>query len=81
MLNRAWATDIRGARTVQAILGFLRVDELVRGMVLQPDTEDHFVWRFGSDGVYTASSAYRAIFFSSVKLRGCQAMQKYPAVS
>jgi hypothetical protein len=64
---------------VQVILGYLRVDLLVRGIELQPGTKDRFVWRFRPDGVYSASSAYRAMFFGSVKLRGAKQLWKASA--
>jgi hypothetical protein len=79
LINRAWASDIRGPRTVQVILGYLRVDQLVRGIELQPGTEDRFVWRFRPNGVYSASSAYRAMFFGSVKLRSAKQLWKASA--
>jgi len=79
VVNRAWVSDIRGARTVQVILGYLLVDELLRGIQLQPATDDRFVWRFGPDGVYSASSAYQAMFYGSTKLRGAKQLWKASA--
>jgi hypothetical protein len=66
--NRAWVTDIRGAPTVQVILGYLHVYDLLQGVQLQLDVQDRFVWRFSADVVYLASSAYKAIFIGSIKL-------------
>jgi hypothetical protein len=79
LANRAWAADIRGARTVQVILGYLHVDQLLQAFQLQPGVEDRFVWRFGPDGAYSASSAYRAMFFGSTKLRGARQLWKASA--
>lgn len=79
--GRAWARDIKGPRTVQVILGYVQVDALIRDVHLQPGVEDRFVWRFSTDGVYSASSAYRAMFYGSVKLRGATQLWKAPAPS
>ncbi|XP_066371097.1 uncharacterized protein [Miscanthus floridulus] len=70
--DRAWARDIRGVPTVQVILGNLHVCDLLQGVQLQLDVQDRFVCRFSADGVYSASSAYKAMFIGSVKLRGAK---------
>lgn len=66
---------------MQVILGYLQVDELIRGIELQTGTDDRFVWRLGPDGVYSASSAYRTMFYGSTKLRGAKQLWKALAPS
>ena len=77
--NRAWVTDIRGAPTVQVILCYLHVYELLQGFQLQLAVQDRFCWRFSADGVYSASSAYKAMFIGSVRLRGAKQLWKASA--
>jgi len=70
-MNR-WARDIKGALTVQVICQFLRVWHKLQGVVLQPLQADRFVWKWSSDGKYSASSAYRAFFNGSTALLGAR---------
>jgi hypothetical protein len=77
--NRAWVTDIRGAPTVQVIMEYLRVWELMEGVQLQQAVDDRFCWRFSADGVYSASSAYKAMFIGSTRLRGAKELWKTSA--
>ena len=64
---------------VQVILGYLHVYDLLQGVQLQLDVQDRFIWRFSVDGVYSASSAYKAMFIGSVKLRGAKQLWKASA--
>lgn len=75
----AWVSDIRGAMTVQVLLDYLCIWELVETVVLRPDVQDKFIWQFGPDGVYSASSDYRAMFIGSVQLRGAKQLWKASA--
>lgn len=38
--------------------------------------EDRFIWRFSADGTYSASSAYRAMFTGTIRLRGAKHLWK-----
>lgn len=67
LTNNAWVSDIQGAQTVQVIVEYL---------VLIPEVKDKFIWRFGSDGVYSASSACKAMFVGSTHLRGAKQLWK-----
>jgi hypothetical protein len=40
--NRGWVADIKGALTVQVLIEFLKVWELVEDIVLHPNVPDHF---------------------------------------
>jgi hypothetical protein len=65
--NRGWVADIKGALTVQVLIEFLKVWELVEGIVLHPDVPDHFSWKFSSSGQYSSKSAYNTMFTGSIK--------------
>lgn len=42
--NRRWVEDIRGALTVQVIVEYLRIWDLVDDLVLQQDVPDQHKW-------------------------------------
>jgi hypothetical protein len=57
--NRGWVADIKGALTVQVLIEFLKVWELVEGIVLHPDVPDHFSWKFSSSGQYSSTGSIK----------------------
>lgn len=65
--NRGWVVDVKGALTVQVFIEFLKVWELVEGIVLHPNVPDHFSWKFSSSGQYSRKSAYNMMFIGSIK--------------
>jgi len=44
LVNRGWVADIRGALSVQVLVEYLQVWDLVDGLILQQDTPDQFRW-------------------------------------
>jgi hypothetical protein len=44
--------------------------EKLESVVLRPHVGDRFVWKWTSDGVYSASSAYRSFFLGMSSLLG-----------
>jgi len=64
---RGWVADIKGALTVQVLIEFLKVWELVDGIVLHPNARDHFSWKFSSSDQYSSKSAYNTMFIGSIK--------------
>ena len=69
-LPHAWARDITGAPTLQVLVEYLNVWDLVESVVLQPGSADKLIWRWSSDGVYSATSAYRALFLGVLHGQG-----------
>jgi len=63
--NRSWILDIQGARTVGVIVDFLHLWDLLLDFQLQPEIEDRHIWRFSSNGQYSAKSAYDGFFLGS----------------
>lgn len=59
--------DIRGALTVQVLLEYLKIWELVDGVILQPYVSDQFIWNMSQSGMYTCRSAYKAFFLGTVR--------------
>ncbi|WVZ50728.1 hypothetical protein U9M48_001955 [Paspalum notatum var. saurae] len=67
LASRRWVTDIRGALTVQVLVEYLKIWELVDGVILQPEVPDQFSWRLTQSGLYTCKSAYEAFFVGTIK--------------
>ncbi|WVZ66318.1 hypothetical protein U9M48_015558, partial [Paspalum notatum var. saurae] len=63
LTNRRWVKDIRGALTVQVLVEYVKVWE----MVDDPGVPDHFRWRFTQSGQYSCKSAYQSFFLGTVK--------------
>ncbi|WVZ82995.1 hypothetical protein U9M48_030188 [Paspalum notatum var. saurae] len=67
LTNRRWVTDIRGALTVQVLVEYLKIWEMVDDVTLQPGVPDQFLWRFTHSGQYSCQSAYQAFFLGAIK--------------
>ena len=65
--NRSWVQDIKGPRTVEVLLEYFRIWDMVDGFVLQPESPDQYRWKFTQDGTYSSKSAYAAFFEGSIK--------------
>jgi hypothetical protein len=65
--NRSWVQDIRGARTVEVLLDYLHVWDMVDGIILHPEIPDRYIWKLTNDGSYSSKSAYAAFFLGSIK--------------
>ena len=47
-INRAWVRNIRGVLTVQVVVEYLRLGEVLEAVVLRPQADDRFCWRLFS---------------------------------
>ena len=60
-----WISDIRGALSVQVLVEYLYLWDLLSIVELQPEVEDIHIWRFSNSGIYTTKSAYEAFFIGA----------------
>ena len=67
LLNGKWVEDIKGALTVQILVEYLQIWDLVDGLTLQQDVPDQFRWKFTQSGLYSSKLAYAAFFFGTIK--------------
>jgi hypothetical protein len=65
LINHAWIADIKGARTIGIIVEFLHLWDIIADTELQPQREDKHIWRFSSNGQYSAKSAYEGFFLGA----------------
>lgn len=77
--NRAWVRHITGPRTMRLINEFLSLWAMVEQVQLTPGVPDTFAWCWSSDGVYSAASAYGAMFAGSSAPLGAKLIWKTAA--
>jgi hypothetical protein len=77
--DRRWVRDICRAITVQVLRYYLRVWSLLSSVSLQPGQPDRFQWKWSSDGIYRASTTYRAFFNGATNLPGARELWKVRA--
>jgi len=53
--------------TVDVMIEYFQIWDMVDGFILHPETPDQFRWKFSQDGSYTSKSAYAAFFEGSIK--------------
>ena len=65
--DRIWIADIRGALSVQVLVEYLQLWNLVDNLELQQDVPDQLSWRLSKHGTYSSKSAYEAYFTGTIK--------------
>ncbi|WVZ94677.1 hypothetical protein U9M48_040542 [Paspalum notatum var. saurae] len=65
--DRSWVHDIRGALSVQVLVEYLQLWNLIDNVELQHDTLDQHTWRLSNLGIYSSKSAYEAFFTGTIK--------------
>lgn len=67
--GRKWISDIRGALTVEVLTEYLGLWDILSDVMLQPELEDTHIWQFSASGIYSAKSAYEALFIGAIQFR------------
>ena len=65
--NRCWIHDIKGALTVEVLVDYLLIWDMVDGVILHQNVSDHYKWKLTQHGSYSSKSAYEAFFVGSIK--------------
>jgi hypothetical protein len=78
ILDRVWVRDIIGATTVQVIVQYIRVWDLLLDFILT-DTLDRFIWKWTASGEFSSASAYQVLFFGRSHLLGALQLWKTQA--
>lgn len=60
--GNAWVRDVTGVLTVPVITELLALHSRIAALPPLNEEEDRLIWRWTNDGVYTAASAYKALF-------------------
>jgi len=76
LTNEKWLEDIQGAISVEGLLEFLEVWDLLSLVELQVGTPDKHIWRLSNSGEYSAKSAYEVLFQGAVYFRPAERIWK-----
>jgi hypothetical protein len=74
--NNSWISDIRGPLTVPILIQYIQLCEQVKLITLDPVVSDSTIWRWESSGIYSASSAYQALFLGHHVMEGAKEVWK-----
>jgi hypothetical protein len=66
LLGQNWVWDIKGTLSVQVLVEYLQLWNLIDSIELQDDTPDRHTWRLSNHGIYSSKSAYDAFFVWSI---------------
>jgi hypothetical protein len=58
LVNNVWVSDIQGGLPVGVLVDYLRLWDILTNIQLQHGIEDRHIWRFSSNGQYSAKTAY-----------------------
>jgi hypothetical protein len=67
--GRRWIRDITFARTVTVVVQYLHLRDYLQNFHLS-DEPDILIWKWSSNGEFSSSSAYRAMFLGRTSLAG-----------
>lgn len=80
LLNCRWVRDITGAHSALVLCEYVLLWEILEDVQLQPFEPDRFVWRWSTDGQYSASSSYRSfLHWTDPPLRGAKEVSRAAA--
>jgi hypothetical protein len=65
--NDKWLEDIQGAISLEALMEYLELWDIISVVVLQEGVPDRHIWRLSTAGQYTAKSAYDALFQGAIR--------------
>jgi hypothetical protein len=76
MSGLRWVNDIHGIVTMQVLLEFLNLCDLIDEVPLQSGVEDKHIWCLSTSGKYSAKSAYNALFQGSTPFNAWERIWK-----
>jgi hypothetical protein len=76
MSGLRWVNDIHGIVTVQVLLEFLILCDLIDEVPLQSGVENKHIWRLSTSGKYSIKSAYNALFQGSIPFNAWERIWK-----
>jgi hypothetical protein len=69
LINAKWIEDIRGSVSLEALMDYLKLWDIISEVELQVGVQDTHIWKLSNSGQYTAKSAYDAPFQGAILFR------------
>jgi hypothetical protein len=79
--NHAWVSDIQGSLTIDIIVDYIQVWELINEPQLLPKVVDAHRWRLDSTRQYSSKLAYDNLFLGATLFHPCERILKFWAPS
>jgi hypothetical protein len=70
--NYAWVSDIEGSLTIDIIVEYIQVWEMINELQLLPEVDDAHGWRLDSGGQYSSKSAYDNLLLGATLFLPCE---------
>ena len=70
LCSSSWIGDLRGVVSWEVIADFILLVDVVADVDLQSGVPGKHYWRFSSNGIYSAKSAYEIMFCGSTSMAG-----------
>ncbi|TVU51343.1 hypothetical protein EJB05_02762, partial [Eragrostis curvula] len=74
--GRRWVRDILGGLTVEVLIEYLRIWDIMETTQLNHHERDKFVWKWSGDGNFSAASTYAAFFHGQEYMPGGKELWK-----
>jgi hypothetical protein len=74
--NHAWVSYIQGALTIDIIVDYIQLWELINELQRLYEVEDAHKWRLDSAGQYSSKSAYNNLFLGAMLFVSCERIWK-----
>jgi hypothetical protein len=75
IVDRAGVHDVSGANTIQVILRYIKIWDLLVAFTL-PEVPNRFVRKWTASGGFSSASAYQALFIGCLSLLGASYLWK-----
>jgi hypothetical protein len=69
LINAKWIEDIRGSVSLEALMDYLILWDIISEVELQVGVQDTHIWKLSNSGQYTAKSTYDALFQGAILFR------------
>lgn len=74
--HRAWLKDVTGALMIPVLIDYVQIRLRTDQVLLQPDVDDTFAWRWTGSRNFTVVSANQALFFGQTAVLGAKELWK-----
>jgi hypothetical protein len=74
--NHTWTANIQGVVTIEIIVEYIQLWELLLDIQLQPEVEDTHFWRLSTNEKYSTKLGYDHLFMGATLFKPCERIWK-----